>query len=358
MTGEYVFLRYSQKTKDRWDVVAFQDPGGGASIKRLWALEDEGFMINDSGDVRITSPEMGIMDGFVPSGEGRPEPVTIFDSRLQSIDEHWRHGGTAFDPWTLEPGRKPGESEVYTLDGDLVQRGSDAGLLRFQDRVTDGRLTADGKYEIGPNVVHDVIVEFEVKVLSAGGTIRVQVSEEDDWFAAYIPVYVGEESSNTLLKRIRPSRFMDKGAGPFFGILSTKVPLGEWVTIRLANVDNEVSLTVAGETFKGHYPENTPRLNPMSKGDAPFSAGERVKIGGNGLDLQIRNLRVLRDVFILPRGKFGVGRRIDLGTDEFFVLGDNTSNSRDSRERGPISTERLIGTAEAVVWPLSAFRKL
>lgn len=351
MTGESVFLRYSQEIERRWDVVAFKDPGGGASIKRAAGLPMEEVMINASGDLRINGE-------YVPSGEGRPEPVPIFDSRVQSIDDHWRHGGTAFDPWTLEPERKPGESEVYTLDGDLVQRGSDTGLLRFQDRVTDGQLTANGEYEMGSNVVHDVIVEFEVKVLSAGGTIRVQVSEEDDWFAAYIPVYLGEDASKILVKRIRPSRFVDKGARPFFGTLQAKIPLGEWVTIRLANIDNEVSLSVGETTKKWTYPENTPRLNPMGTDDAPFSAGERVKIGGNGLDLQVRNVRVLRDFFILPRGKFGVGRRITLLSGEFFVLGDNTSNSRDSRDRGPISMDRLIGTAEAVVRPLGAFRKL
>lgn len=351
MTGESVFLRYGKKIGRRFDVVAFKDPAGGASIKRAAALPDERVMVNASGDLLING-------AFLPVEPGRPEPVPIFDSKLQSIADHWRHGGTAFDPWAWEPGAAPGESDVYTLDGDAVQRGSDLGLLRFQDRVTDGYLTNEGQCVQGSNVVHDIIVEFEVKVLSAGGVIRVQISEESDWFAAYLPVYSGEGVSTMLLKRIRPSRFGDEGPDSFLGSLDTRIPLGEWVRIRLANIDNHVYLSVGDATCTGKYARNTPRLNPMGFPEAPFSAGERVKLGGNGLDLQVRNVRVLRDYYILPRGDFGVGRELLLGSDEFFVLGDNTVRSRDSRDRGPIPLERLIGTAKAVVRPLGGFRKL
>ncbi len=351
MTGESVFLRYGKQIDQRFDIVAFQDPGGGASIKRAVGLPREELIITPSGDLRIN-------DQFLPNAPGRPKPVPIFDSRQQSINDHWRHGATAFDPWTVEPGRVAGESEVFTLDGNLVQLNSDAGLLRFQDRVTDGHLDGDGKYVHGRNVVHDVVVEFEVKVLSAGGIIRVQVSEEDDWFAAYIPVYEGEEASKVLVKRNRPSRFGDRAQRSYFGDLLAEIPIGEWVSIRLANIDNEVSLRIGESSFASSYAENTARPNPMSNDDAPFSSGERVKVGGAGVVLQLRNLRVLRDFYILPRGEFGVGRRITLDPDEFFVLGDNTAKSRDSRDRGPISMERLVGTAEAVVRPLGAFRRL
>jgi signal peptidase I len=351
MTGESVFLRYGKMIDRRFDVVAFQDPGGGASIKRVAGLPSEKVMVTPSGDLRID-------DKFIPNAPGRPAPVLIFDSKQQKIDEHWRHGATAFDPWTIEPGRQSGESEVFTLDGNLVPLDSDAGLLRFQDRITDGQLTLEGRYQPGSNVVHDVIVEFEVKVISAGGIIRVQVSEEDDWFAAYIPVYDGDEASKTLIKRNRPSRVGAPPPGKYFGDLSAKIPSGEWVSIRLSNIDNQVSLRIGDATFTSSYRENTPRLNPMTLDDAPFSSGERVKVGGAGVVLQLRNLAVLRDFYVLPRGKFGVGRNITLGPREFFVLGDNTLNSRDSRDRGPISMDRFIGTAKAVVRPLRAFRRL
>lgn len=46
---------------------------------------------------------------------------------------------------------------------------------------------------------------------------------------------------------------------------------------------------------------------------------------------------------------------ITLGADEYFVLGDNRNNSKDSRSIGPISRDRLIGRAFVRIWPLSDF---
>lgn len=49
---------------------------------------------------------------------------------------------------------------------------------------------------------------------------------------------------------------------------------------------------------------------------------------------------------------------IHLGPDQFFVMGDNRSNSQDSRYFGPISQREIIGKAEFVVWPLNDFHNI
>jgi len=47
-----------------------------------------------------------------------------------------------------------------------------------------------------------------------------------------------------------------------------------------------------------------------------------------------------------------------LGEDEYFVIGDNRGNSRDSRsaEVGPIARDAIMGKVKCVVWPLSNIR--
>jgi signal peptidase I len=49
---------------------------------------------------------------------------------------------------------------------------------------------------------------------------------------------------------------------------------------------------------------------------------------------------------------------VTLGTDEFFVLGDNRQASYDSREEGigAVRAESFLGRVRAVVWPLARFR--
>jgi signal peptidase I len=45
------------------------------------------------------------------------------------------------------------------------------------------------------------------------------------------------------------------------------------------------------------------------------------------------------------------GRTYDLKADEYFFMGDNRNNSRDSRVFGPITKNRIIGEAIVRYWP-------
>lgn len=47
-----------------------------------------------------------------------------------------------------------------------------------------------------------------------------------------------------------------------------------------------------------------------------------------------------------------------VGEDKVFVMGDNRSNSEDSRVFGPIPRSTIIGKAFVLIWPLNRFRWL
>jgi type IV secretory pathway protease TraF len=51
-------------------------------------------------------------------------------------------------------------------------------------------------------------------------------------------------------------------------------------------------------------------------------------------------------------------RSWDLGPDDFFVLGDFTAASSDSRDWGPVPRANLVGVATVIYWPPSAWRIL
>ena len=90
----------------------------------------------------------------------------------------------------------------------------------------------------------------------------------------------------------------------------------------------------------------------------PLSTGERVGIGGEGIEMRVRGVRVLRDLHVVPAGQYGVRGTVTLGDDEIYVLGFASGLSSDSRDRGPVKLDRLIGRAAGVVWPLERRRDL
>lgn len=47
--------------------------------------------------------------------------------------------------------------------------------------------------------------------------------------------------------------------------------------------------------------------------------------------------------------------RIDLGDDEYFILGDNRPSSLDSRSFGPVMRDGIVGRAWIRVWPFNRF---
>ena len=51
---------------------------------------------------------------------------------------------------------------------------------------------------------------------------------------------------------------------------------------------------------------------------------------------------------------------VQLGEDEYFVLGDNRNNSTDSRspEVGVVKKDEIIGRAIVRIWPLNKFKLL
>lgn len=73
----------------------------------------------------------------------------------------------------------------------------------------------------------------------------------------------------------------------------------------------------------------------------------QIKIGARGGDVQLSKLQIFRDIYYyLDSRHSSVGNSndlIELGADEYFVLGDNAPISVDSRVFGPIRKDSIIG---------------
>lgn len=354
-TGDWVAVRYGGGEPERFDCVVFREAvGPGASVKFAGGLPGERVHIDAAGDLRIE-------DALLPSAAGRPAPIPVFDSNLASLEPAWRHGNELFDPWERVTDAGPGEE--WRLDASAVGRGAQLGIMRYVERIDDGYLASDGTRVPGRHTVHDAIVEFEARVDRSGGVLRVELTEQGDVFSAYVPTYSdGSAQTSYLRSTLIPSW---SGPPPFDrklpewlveGLIT--VPTDRWFKVRFENVDNRLRFELDGQVLEYDYDElrNTTHWN--SEDGMPLSTGPRVGLGGEGIEMRVRNVRVLRDFHIVPEGRYGVRGTLELGDDEVYVLGFASGVSSDSRERGPVSLDRMIGRAKAVVWPLERRRDL
>lgn len=88
--------------------------------------------------------------------------------------------------------------------------------------------------------------------------------------------------------------------------------------------------------------------------------GERVAIKDGGLYINgalAENPSSLRSFYYYNKGEYGKeGEEITVPKDSYFVLGDNSNNSRDSRYWGFVPKRDMIGKAVCIYWPLNRIR--
>ena len=88
-----------------------------------------------------------------------------------------------------------------------------------------------------------------------------------------------------------------------------------------------------------------------------------IGLPGDTITLTLNHIyvdRVLLDEPYVPAAPPGIplnpeATTIQLGPGQYFLLGDNRSDSRDSRYFGPVTRANIIGEAQYVIWPGSSF---
>ncbi len=81
--------------------------------------------------------------------------------------------------------------------------------------------------------------------------------------------------------------------------------------------------------------------------------GEKIAIENNTIYI---NDKKLEDVYAY--GQTSDYESITLGSDEYFILGDNRPVSLDSRTIGPVKKSQIKGTTNFIIYPFNRFGKL
>ena len=333
--GEHVLVLYDHSAPERFDLVVLSR-GGQAIVKRVVGLPGETLHIGPTGDLFVDGERLS------PSAP-RPATVPVFDDSVLPVEQAFAWGGTELDPWTHADG-------VWELDAREVPAGSAPGLLRLRVPVSDDVLDLhSGEVRRGVLHVGDLVLEAEVLVFEPGGRLRAQLVEQADTFELRIDLAAPERAHAELV------RLPGTDEGPLASAVLRYRP-GEWMRLRFSNVDDHLRAELGDAVLEASYGANRP--HPKDVLGEGLTIGERVAIGGEGCRLQLRRLRVSRDLHYTRRGDFATRTPLRLGPDEIFVLGDNSRQSRDSREWGPVRRDELLGRARWVVWPPASVRRL
>jgi hypothetical protein len=270
--------------------------------------------------------------------------VPLVDQDAGPFVERFPIAASQRELWRLRQG-------VAELDAHSVPPDANLGLLFLQpDALLDDYLGPDGARVRGTRLAGDARIELDVLARDPGTQVRIGLAEEGDLFEARVAF--GEDGVGAL-SITRRNRESDAAVT----LTSAPIvwPVGQARRVVFQNRDNELRVEVAGAApLVAAYHENA--IPPV--GDLRPQMLSRAWFGGDRGRFEFRGVRVLRDFAYTDRGTFGIGEPCELGPDEYFLLGDRSSQSHDSRESGPVRAEELVGRPVAVVWPPSRWRIL
>lgn len=342
----------------RWEVAVFRCP------------EPEGKAAKERDELTVFEAKLPIDDerkAYVKRTVGLPgERVRVFDGDVYANGElqrktlpqvretripvfrmdfappggwaaRWETGPVVGSP-KLPKDPPPPAVEGVVRGGDLVLDATTAPVgLTYRHRDLDTNKDEVIRDRVGYNgslrrewvPVHDFMIGCEVEVVGgAGGAFAVRLGDGADTVKVHMPVHPDTSSGTAVIAH-------EGGKEQAFAEPFALVP-GRRYRLEFAFIDRRVLVAIDGK-------EMAPPLDlpPVTAGKgAGDPAGKRagldrpVQLGCRGGHVVVRHFTLWRDIHYRsdPDAKHGVKDECRLGPDEYFMLGDNSANSRDSRE--------------------------
>ncbi len=319
-------MAYEFRQPRRWEMAVFRAPAepGRLYVKRMIGLPGETVQIRN-GDVYINGQ---LARKSLRQAQAMCLPV--FDQTFLPGPEGWRRR------WIADRAEAhAGQDAVLHLDATGTDRVHRLTYRHFSldsgeaEPILDAYAYDAGDHEQQP--VHDFLLEADVHVQAGAGCIEVMLYDGADRVTARLAVESGE-----------PSVLLAGGCKHPIGI--TLLP-GHRYHVTFAFVDRRASVAMDGHEVC--EPIDLPPATDRVAVTQPLS------LTAHGVAVEIHHLRLFRDVHYTDTGSNGTDQPVHLGADEYFVLGDNSPSSDDSRSWAqPAVPERnFLGRPFVVHWP-------
>ena len=319
----------------RWEVVAFRHPSQPSRIhiKRLVALPGESVQIRE-GDVYV--------DGRIQRKnlkQQRALAVLVHDAgtwpRRESAPPTHSQSRRSDSRWGSADGRfaHPPTSDATTSDTATID------WLHFHeepiaDRSGYNQTVVRRQKEI--HSVRDLMLSLRVvRTFGQSGLLLVRLGDGCDEFELRL------DPNGRRWEVVRGQRAVPEADGVLPAI-------GDGLLLEVSLFDRQFLMAINGITVIA---------SPYTPSSAEHQAGS-LAIGSQGLGVTLGDLRVYRDVYythpIGPNGRWGLDHPTKLAEDEYFVLGDNSPISADSRTwpEGPaVHAKLFVGKPLLVHFP-------
>jgi hypothetical protein len=349
-------------------------------IKRLTGRPGESLMVLD-GDVYVSSTGGTALHDF--KVQRKPRDVQdalwriICDGEFAARTERWQpwhvessssssSSSSAASGWNL--GDPEHQSRVYRFQSEA------SGTIAFDQNFNNGRAFTDSlayaPVESGKDHVSDVKLSFLYRRISGNGALRLRLSKLNDTFTAELT----PGGAKLYRKHGQPDGDDDVGQEVTSNAQVAALSRSGPVQVEFMNADYQVTLRVGGvDVLQALYEPDIDRLKAASDADRRLPKPQ-VRITAAAQQAELSHVSLWRDVYYTNRDWRYRGplrnatpdSPVQLGPDEYFVMGDNTVISADARywgtainlpaedleaPAGRVPRRFMLGKAFFVYWP-------
>lgn len=300
---------YNVSKPERWDIIVFKYPLNSSVnyIKRLVGLPGEELRIKD-GDIYI-------------NGEIAQKPRNVQEHLWKNWPVYPRPG--ADDP--VEQFFRQEPEGVFQRDGkDIVVESAEEAVLRYPTPILLGATarTRDASIRGGlvgeTAIVGDVLLQYRARPETEDTVLLAEIRESDNIFRLEMPAGEAPRILHSTIDTTSGRPVVSAGTeiGRARDDDATKV--GERYRIDFYYIDGAICLDIDGSEL----------LRVEHSIEVMRRAQNHVRFGVARGKASFRDVRMYRDLYHTTQGP---STYVTIPEDKYFVLGDNTLQSKDSR---------------------------